>query len=82
MNEINLHTWYQQREVPYCPQHFVKTRTVICKESLQWIKQKLVGRYAFVPAIDGEYASVHGQLDNAPAFEDPTEAILYELKWS
>lgn len=78
MSTINLHTWFIDRELTFCPPHFVKTRTIANKENIGWIKEKLIGRFTFVPSIDGEY--VMGEY--SPAFEDPKEAVLYELTWS
>jgi len=75
---INIHTWFQQRELNYCPPHFVKTTTPVQEDSIIWIKQNLTGRFCLIPPLDGEYKI--GEM--SPAFEDPKEAILYTLTWS
>lgn len=78
MRELNLHTWFINRELQHCPPHFVRTHTIINKNSMMWIKESLVGRFTLIPPVDGEYEFN----DYVPAFEDPAEAILYELTWS
>lgn len=76
---LNLHSWFQERELQYCPVHFVKTNTKITVESHTWIKEKLVGRYCLIPFIEpGTYAVNNYKI----AFEDSKEAVLYELMWS
>jgi len=77
MNNINLHTWFIKRELDFCPLHFVPTKTAVTEESLIWILEKLQGRF-YVGKVD---FSLFGE-DGYPFFEDPKEAVLYELKWS
>jgi hypothetical protein len=44
-----------------------------------WILERLTGRFAIVLNNDGSFLA----LDNLyPAFEDPKEAVFYELTWS
>ena len=92
MNDINLHTWFTDRELDYCPKHFVKSTTPITKESKLWILERLTGRfylqsnYMKVPHMNLN-ASVGRTIypnitDEVPYFEDPAEATLYELTWS
>jgi hypothetical protein len=92
MNDINLHTWFTDRELDYCPKHFVKSNTVITKESKLWILERLTGRFYIqsqtikmptlnLPASLGR--TVYPNFtDEVPYFEDPSEATLYELTWS
>ena len=75
IEDINLHTWFIDRELDIVPDHFVKTNTPVTHESKLWILEKLQGRFAF----SGPGVSF---LDNIyPYFEDPKEAVFYELTW-
>lgn len=81
---INLMTWYANREMDYCPKHFVQVNTHITDERHQWILENLKGRYyigyktttnttpEFLALFENTY----------PYFEDPQEAVIYELKFS
>lgn len=78
ISDINLDQWYVDRELSYIPNHFVRANTPITYESREWILEKLRGRYAmFSSASMGKYS-----FESFPAFEDPSEATFYELKWS
>lgn len=68
MQELNIMTWYTNREVSYCPIHFVKAGTKLTDESMNWIYEKLYGRFYTTSGY--------------PYFEDPQEAVYYELVWS
>ena len=72
MIELNEITWYTERELFYCPPHFVKAGTKLSDESLAWIHEKLYGRFHVGTTYDTEY----------PYFEDPQEAVFFELVWS
>jgi hypothetical protein len=74
IKDINLHTWFMNRELPFAPTHFVVSTTPITDESKIWIQEKLSGRYA-MGAIENAF------LEYAPSFEDPKEAMFYELTW-
>lgn len=80
MIELNLVTWYTERELFYCPVHFVKAHTKLTDESLAWIYEKLYGRFHIGKSIDSVGGSYSGS--ECPYFEDPQEAIFYELVWS
>ena len=41
MTELNLYTWFSQRELHYCPKHFIVIDHLIAVESKQWILEKL-----------------------------------------
>lgn len=77
MQELNIVTWYTEREMFYCPVHFVKAGTKITDESLSWIHEKLYGRFHI-----GKGSESIGRGEEYPYFEDPQEAIFYELVWS
>lgn len=81
--EIQYQIWFGNRELEFCPPHFTKTNTLCTMESRLWIYEKCLGRFCFlnkqlelgewfINSIDGKY----------PAFEDPQEAVMYELTWS
>jgi hypothetical protein len=73
IEDINLHTWFVDREINPCPDHFVKTNTELTEESKTWIYEKLTGRFSL-----GNTSFFMGQ---NPSFEDPKEAMMYELTW-
>jgi hypothetical protein len=52
----------------------VGSNTPITDESKIWIQEKLSGRYAMT-SIENAF------LEYAPSFEDPKEALFYELTW-
>lgn len=79
---LDFYTWYTERCLGYKPRHFVLAKTVITQESHIWIYSKLKGRFTLLLCTE-EATSIFdtkGQL--VPAFEDPEEAVLYELTWS
>lgn len=88
MTELNLYTWFSQRELPYCPQHFIVVDTIITIESKQWILEKLTSRFCLVQ-VDN-YLSSHNHNEDYdpwtfgfyPAFENPSEATYFQLVWS
>jgi hypothetical protein len=83
---INPLTWFAGRETSFTPEHFTVAHEPLTPQSKQWIIDKLSGRYSIVQYIESEtgitifqsYSRLFGQ----PAFEDPKEAVLYELRWS
>jgi len=88
-NAVNINplAWYGVRELNFKPRHFVVATTELTTESLNWIAHTLVGRYAIVSKPLTEYLDILSRTrsyisTDVPAFEDPTEATLYELTWS
>ena len=76
-------TWFSERELTHTPKHFVVTSKPCTPESKQWVLDKLTGRFSVSPHNTNEDNSLLtlftiGHL----AFEDPHEALFYELKWS
>jgi hypothetical protein len=86
IRDIDPITWYGQREVDFTPVHFTVTNTPLTMESKLWILQNLSGRFSVISKHDTDnilYSTMALQiLDGVPAFEDPKEATMYELKWS
>ena len=78
MTDLDFTTWFSSREVSFKPPHFVMTNTHITDESKFWILNTLRGRFALIEA--DAYLTRNKKF--VPAFEDPKEAILYELAWS
>lgn len=77
---INLHTWFSERELDFCPKHFTKCNTPISEKSKMWILETLSGRFYLESAQFGESLLSFGE--QIPYFEDSQEAVLYELTWS
>jgi len=80
---INLNTWFSQRELDYCPKHFIQTNTPITDDRHLWILENLKSRYHIGYKqynSDNEFLSLIE--DMYPCFEDPQEAVIYELKFS
>lgn len=75
IDDINLNTWYMRRKLENIPAHFVATRTSITDQSLAWIYEKCTGRFGLYLKGGLQAFKVH------PYFEDPREAMLYELVW-
>lgn len=80
---INLLTWFSERQLDFCPKHFVQANTPISEEKHLWILQNLQGRYYIgYNTNDNDNEFLFLLDDTYPFFEDPQEAVLYELTWS
>lgn len=77
--EIKPEVWFVDRRLPFKPNHFITATTKLTPESARWIIQNLTGRYSF-----SGYVEIDDLFDMAtvPSFEDPGEAVMYELTWS
>jgi hypothetical protein len=71
---INYNTWFSERQLDFCPKHFVKCQAPLTTESKLWVYETLKGRF-YISDLDL-------WLDSTVYFEDPQEATLYELTWS
>ena len=80
---INLMTWFAERELSYCPKHFVGVKTFVDTERYIWVTEKLVGRF-YIPIHNMSLAGLfHETKDECTIyFEDPSEATYFELTWS
>lgn len=82
---IDPAVWYIEREVfNHTPNHFVKVKTALTTESKAWILNNLKGRFATVHSDiyeNSEFDLIVQSLYGYPAFEDPKEAIMFELTW-
>lgn len=87
--ELDVLTWFSERQLSYKPKHFVITKTPATEENKKWIFDKLRGRFCLVQFEEtitvqdmGGPMDLFSQLETYPAFEDPAEATFYELTWS
>ena len=83
MNDIvgNKETWTKGRQLTFCPFHFIMANTPLTLEGKMWILEQLHGRFYLQgdPEIP-QWAMVEST--HTVFFEDPQEAMLYELTWS
>lgn len=75
IDDINLHTWFIDRELEFTPNHFVTSNVPVTDEAKEWILEKLTGRFSLTTSTKGFFGS------HFPSFEDPKEALFYELTW-
>ena len=74
-------TWFSERELTYSPKHFIITSHHCTPESKQWVLDKLSGRFSITyPTISTSIIELI--TPSCIAFEDPQEAVFYELRWS
>jgi hypothetical protein len=78
---VNPLAYYGNRQISFVPPHFIKSNTPISRESMFWVKTKLTGRFA-VHSLSTDNESILFDLRTYVFFEDPKEAVLYELRWS
>ena len=87
--ELDPFTWFCERELKFKPVHFILTKTPVTAESKKWIYDNLKGRFSIVTVetihtaydMGGSY-DLGSVINGFPAFEDPAEAMFYELTWS
>lgn len=81
--DINLFTWHTDRCLDFCPKHFVLVKIPLTDDAKLWITNRLSGRY-YVGSLNTEENALFSLLDaNVYAyFEDPQEAVLFQLTWS
>jgi hypothetical protein len=78
IENINLETWFTERELSVNPKHFTKTTTPLTPEAKVWILEKLHGRFSKSLPTVNDFST---GLVEFPTFEDPKEAVFYELAW-
>ena len=84
-HQINPLTWFSERKLAFRPKHFVVVKTPITTESELWIYNNLTGRFCLEELSlnhSGNLIDDFFGFDKYPAFEDPKEAMLFELTWS
>ena len=76
MRDLDPLVWFGKREVEVVPKHFVRTTSPETRDSKNWVITSLKGRYGTIRINHtlswGSYF----------CFEDPAEAMMYELRWS
>ena len=94
MNELYIDPffWFNERQLEIAPPHFTLAKTPLTENSKLWVINNLKGRYSIVYTTANESDSlvnsvsvlIHtvDSLYGSIAFEDPKEAIIYELTWS
>jgi hypothetical protein len=75
-------TWFSERKCEYLPKHFVPTTTLWSEEKELWALEQCTGRYYVGIYKSDEFLSQLFYDDQIIYFEDPQEAVLYELTWS
>ena len=81
---INLMTWFTERKLDYLPKHFIPANAYIDEERHLWILEKCTGRFYIGQKNNTEFSELMLFLleEEIVYFEDPQEAVLYELTWS
>jgi hypothetical protein len=84
MTEYNIDplSWYSDRQLNYTPKHFTVANTRLTEESRIWILNVLKGRFSIVSKTEEIDQLYILSFNGYPAFEDPAEAVAYELYWS
>lgn len=85
--DLSPEVWFIDRQLDFTPSYFTVAKTSITDESVAWILSTLKGRFSlqFKHEHDLSDTLLLGDIPwlvTVPAFEDPQEALLYELKWS
>jgi hypothetical protein len=85
MREVSPLLWFGDRELAVTPKHFTKAPTPMTDASYQWVVSTLVGRFSIssLTLDDGTSFPIIGSTFSTYFyFEDPAEAMVYELRWS
>lgn len=78
---VNPAKWFGIRELDKVPPHFIKSTSPLTEKSKLWVITKLQGRYAIAESNEGD--DMFGLMPTEHIyFEDPSEATMYELRWS
>lgn len=79
--ETDPQKYFGTREIKgVIPKHFVKCQTNMSNESYVWVVKKFVGRFGVSIDLNPSYLSFDS--NHKIYFEDPKEAMIYELRWS
>jgi hypothetical protein len=74
LEDINLYTFYANRQVSPTPAHFIRTNVKVNADTFICLQELTTGRYSFYRLSD-----TYG--DEYIAFEDSSDALFYELKY-
>lgn len=80
--ELDVLTWFSERQMSFKPKHFIVVKTPVTEVSKQWIFDKLKGRFCLFQQDENLGDPFSFISSTYPAFEDPSEATFYELTWS
>jgi hypothetical protein len=79
MRELDPQVWFGQRDVNPVPRHFIKTSPIASYgEMLEWVLTRLRGRYGYRSTTEFDFSPTVEHF----FFEDPAEAMMFELRWS
>lgn len=78
--DFNIQLWHNKRELEFAPPHFIKCHTKVTDEAMLWVISSLEGRYSLVNTTD--FTDFDLTMDTTIYFENPSEAMVYELRWS
>lgn len=80
--EIDPQRYFGNREIRgTIPKHFIRSHTYLTDEAYVWVVKKLSGRFS-VSVGDISPSNFSFDSTNNIYFEDPKEAMIYELRWS
>jgi hypothetical protein len=74
--------WFQERELPFVPNHFIKCPTPTTNKSREWITNKITGRFCFSETNSSDDFVTMISLIRFVYFENERDAMLYELIWA
>lgn len=79
VRSLDPKVWFTKRALEYKPLHFITAKTPLTKDSALWIVHNLTGRYTFAG-----HMGLNEDLEETifPSFEELSDAVLYELRWS
>ena len=83
IENINLDTWHYNRFLKdQIPNHFTMTRTLATTENLEWVLERMRGRFSLAQNVNNDSMDFMSYYQKTFAFEDPKEAVQFELTWS
>ncbi len=83
IENINLDTWYNNRMLTdQIPAHFTPVKTHANKENMEWVLERLHGRFSIISRVNDNTDNFMAYYQKTFAFEDPKEAVQFELTWS
>jgi len=83
MRDISPLVWFGKRQVNPIPKHFVRATTPGTEGAYEWVQCKLTGRFGIMTGADIDDGLVLSTgLTEIFYFEDPADAMMYELRWS
>jgi len=79
MREMDPLVWFGNRVVKPAPRHFTGTSVPSNHDIHSWVLTNLKGRYSLETNSFGGHSL---DLGSYYYFEDPAEAMIFELRWS